>query len=95
MILACEMCFGAAVDSPVVYGISLAMLLLLGMTGLVWGGIVLFFGNMERRARLLAAGELTVEDDADGLDALLDKINREGYDSLTLTEQARLRALSD
>jgi hypothetical protein len=67
---ACEMCFGAAGDETA--GISMAMLALLGMTGLVWGGIGMFFINMRKRARLLEPGDLIVTEDGEILDRLPD-----------------------
>ena len=68
---ACEMCFGAAAGDEAA-GISLAMLALLGMTGLVWGGIGMFFINMRKRARLLEPGDLIVTEDGEILDRLPD-----------------------
>ena len=55
-IFACDKCFGAQVDSPTTQGISMAMLALLGMTGGVGSGIILFFIRLKRRAKLLASG---------------------------------------
>lgn len=63
---ACERCFGAgAVDSPVTQGIGLAMLSLIGMTGMVMGGIMMFFVNMQKRARLLGPGAMMVTEEGD------------------------------
>ena len=67
---ACEKCFGAAGDETT--GISMAMLALLGMTGLVWGGIGMFFINMRKRARLLEPGDLIVTEDGEIVDRLPD-----------------------
>jgi hypothetical protein len=53
---ACERCFGVAAESATTYGISMAMLSLLVVTGVVWGGIGMFFINMWRRAKLLEPG---------------------------------------
>jgi hypothetical protein len=50
---ACEMCFGAGSDSPVVTAIGLSMLGLLLVTGFVLTGVTRFFLNMERRAKSL------------------------------------------
>ena len=58
--VACENCFGARVDTPETRGIALAMLLLVGMTGVVWGGIGAFFLHLRRRARMLEPGEMVV-----------------------------------
>ncbi len=56
--VACEMCWGAgAGENPVTQGIGMAMLLLIGVTGFVGGGVGAFFLRMRRRARLLARGE--------------------------------------
>lgn len=59
---ACEMCWGARLDNPTTQGIGMAMLLLIGMTGLVGGGIGAFFYNMKRRSRLLEPGDLVVNE---------------------------------
>ena len=53
--LACERCFGAGSDSPIVSAIGISMLGLLIMIGFVFGGIVSFFNQANRRARLLEA----------------------------------------
>ncbi len=61
---ACEMCWGAgAGDNPVTQGISMAMLLLIGVTGVVGGGVGAFFLRMRRRARLLARGEAVMTEE--------------------------------
>lgn len=57
---ACEVCWGASVDTPTTRGIGMAMLALIGMTGVVGGGIGAFFYNMKRRADLLGPGGLEV-----------------------------------
>lgn len=59
---ACSRCFGTGVDDPVTQGIGLAMLSLLVMTGVVWGGIGMFFINMRRRAKRLEPGTFTVNE---------------------------------
>lgn len=101
---ACEMCMGGAASGATVQGIGIAMLSLLCLTVVVWGGILYFFGNMTRRARLLAEGTTPPEDAAPGLhaptpaeemDALLDKVAAEGYGHLSFAERRRLRRLSD
>lgn len=58
--LACEVCWGAQVDHPTVRAIGAAMLLLIGMTGFVGGGIGAFFLNVRRRTRLREPGDLMV-----------------------------------
>lgn len=60
--LACEKCFGAGGEAE---GITLAMLSLIAMTGLVWGGIGAFFLNIRRRTRQLEPGELAVTEQGD------------------------------
>ena len=58
------MCWGAgAGDNPVTQGISMAMLLLIGVTGVVGGGVGAFFLRMRRRARLLARGEAVMTEE--------------------------------
>ena len=64
--LACEVCWGAnAGSNPVTQGISMAMLLLIGVTGFVGGGVGAFFLRMRRRARLLARGEAIMTEEGD------------------------------
>ena len=63
---ACEKCFGGA-DGSVGEGISLAMLALLGMTGVLWAGIGAFFVNMRRRARQMEPGTLAVTENGEVL----------------------------
>ena len=55
-IFACDKCFGAQVDSPTTQGISMAMLALLGMTGGVGSGIILFFFRLKRRVKRRPVG---------------------------------------
>ncbi len=95
--LACEKCFGAAGDSPVVYAIGISMLALLVTIVGVWGGFIAFFNKVEKRGRMLADGLLpddTFDCNPARLDDLLDKINRLGYESLTVSERACLNDLS-
>lgn len=65
---ACEMCFGAGSDSPVVTAMGLSMMGLLVVTGFVLTGVTKFFVNMERRARSLerAGYEERVSTNGDG-----------------------------
>ncbi len=58
--VACEVCWGAGVDTPTTRGISMAMLALIGMTGLVGSAIGAFFYNMNRRSEMLQPGDLEV-----------------------------------
>lgn len=62
---ACDSCWGARVDTPTTRGISLAMMALIGMTSIVWGGIGAFFLHVRRRTRLLEPGDLIVTDRGD------------------------------
>lgn len=105
---ACEMCFGAAGDNPTVQAIAIAMMVLITMTSVVWGGIMLFFNNMEKRSKRLAAGELVVTDDGEvvppalvsraaydaTVNALLDKILRVGLRGLSRQERALLEQIT-
>lgn len=50
---ACERCFGAGSDSPIVTAISLSMFALVVVTALVLTGVTKFFRDMTRRARSL------------------------------------------
>ena len=58
---ACQACFGANVDSPLVDGAKLGVFLLLGVTLSVQGGFVAFFLYLRRRAKRLQAAELASE----------------------------------
>lgn len=62
---ACEMCWGAALDNPTTRGISMAMLLLVGMVGMVGGGIGAFFYNVRRRSHLLEHSDVVVTEYGD------------------------------
>lgn len=59
---ACDSCWGASVDTPTTRGITMAMLALIGMTSVVWGGIGAFFLHVRRRSRLLEPGNMTVDE---------------------------------
>lgn len=77
---ACPRCFGAQVDSPITHGISMAMLSLIGMTGTVMGGIVLFFIQMMRRVRKLSSGKYVTSDRGELLklpERLFEKVENE------------------
>ena len=62
---ACDSCWGAKVDTPTTRGISLAMMALIGMTSIVWGGIGAFFLHVRRRTRLLEPGQMIVTERGD------------------------------
>lgn len=62
---ACEMCWGAGVDTPVTRGISMAMLSLIGMVGVVGGGIGAFFYNVQRRSIRLERSDVVVTEFGD------------------------------
>lgn len=96
--LACQSCFGANVNTSTTQGIAFAMLGLLGITGVVSSGIVMFFLNMKKRARLFSQnpGEIdSVEPSSELMDHLLDKINEVGYKELSAREKELLRKVSD
>ena len=52
--LACERCFGALVDSPIITAISASMFLLLVLVTGVFGGFVAFFRNIRSREKAIA-----------------------------------------
>ena len=60
---ACPNCYGVIGDSEIAAGIRIAMLALVGVTGFVGTGIVLFFTNMRKRAKKLEDEELVVTPD--------------------------------
>ena len=62
---ACDSCWGASVDTPTTRGITMAMLALIGMTSLVWGGIGAFVLNVRRRTQMLEPGDLIVTESGD------------------------------
>lgn len=62
---ACEMCWGAAVENPITQGIGMAMLLLVGMVGMVGGGIGAFFYHVQRRSHLLERSDVVVTEYGD------------------------------
>lgn len=55
--LACERCFGAGLDSPIVTAIGISMLALLAMIGVVFTGIISFFNQAHNRSRSIAEDE--------------------------------------
>jgi hypothetical protein len=52
-LIACATCYGSA-DSPMTDGMNLAILTLLGVTGLVLGGFIVMMVMLARRARRYA-----------------------------------------
>ncbi len=56
---ACPVCFGAA-DSPLTKGMNLAILALLGVTGVVLGAFAVFFLYLMRRSKAAADGAVSV-----------------------------------
>lgn len=64
-VYACSVCFGLGVDNATTRGISMAMLGLLAVLGVVWGGVGAFFINMRRRAKMLEPGEWVVTEEGD------------------------------
>lgn len=65
---ACERCFGAGVDSPIVIAIGFSMLTLLVLMGFVSGGIFSFFSQANTRAQILAQIESSTSDDPSATD---------------------------
>lgn len=59
---ACGKCFGAGADSPTTYGISMAMLSLLLMMGVVWGGLGAFFIQVRRRTKQREPGAYVISE---------------------------------
>ncbi len=51
---ACERCFGAGSDSPIIRAIGISMLALLAMIGVVFTGIISFFNQANNRSRAIA-----------------------------------------
>ena len=97
---ACERCFGANVDTPTTRGIAFSMLALLGITGGVSTGVIMFFLNIRKRTKMLYEASLeklkhTSESRSEALNRLLDKINHSGYRSLTPAEKELLRKVSN
>lgn len=58
VVVACESCFGSAVDTEVTRGIGAAMTLLLLVIVTVFAAIIWFFKNMMDRSRKLREGML-------------------------------------
>ena len=65
---ACERCFGAGADSPIVTAIGLSMLSLLVLMGFVFGGIFSFFNQAHTRTQTLAQIESSTSDDPSAID---------------------------
>ncbi len=62
-LLACPVCYGAA-DSPMLDGMNVAIMVLLGITGTVLAGIGSFFIMMRKRSKILndhSAGKAVVD----------------------------------
>jgi hypothetical protein len=57
-VLACPSCYGAA-DGPMIQGMNMAILTMLGITGVVLAAISSFFVMMWRRVKRLRSGKLT------------------------------------
>lgn len=58
---ACEACYGAAANSPLVSAARTGVFLLLGVTMLVQGGFAAFFVYLRRRARRAHDEEIASE----------------------------------
>ena len=59
---ACERCFGAGSDSPIVSAIGISMLALLTLIGVVFTGIISFFNQANNRSQSLAENEQGLSD---------------------------------
>lgn len=59
---ACEHCYGNAGDNETTRGIAMAMGALLGMTSVVGVGVLAFFRRLAKRAKMLEAGDLVVNE---------------------------------
>lgn len=92
---ACQSCFGANVNTATTQGIEIAMLALLGITGLVSTGIMLFFLNMKRRSKIHFLRLDSGQSKAELVDELLDKINERGYRRLSRNEREWLKKMAD
>jgi hypothetical protein len=55
--LACPSCYGSA-DGPMIQGMNMAILTMLGITGFVLAGISSFFLMMRHRIKRLRSGQL-------------------------------------
>jgi hypothetical protein len=62
---ACQTCFGVSIDTPTTRGIAVAMLLLVGVTGVVGCAICAFFLHVRRRIRMLEPGGLVVTEEGE------------------------------
>jgi hypothetical protein len=58
---ACESCYGAATESPLIDAAKVGMFLLLAVTLSVQGGFVAFFLHLRRRAKRYAQAQLEAE----------------------------------
>lgn len=86
---ACQSCFGANVNTATTQGIEVAMLALLGITGFVSAGIVMFFLNMRKRSKIHSLRLDSGQSKTELVDELLDKINERGGERLR--QRLRLR----
>lgn len=100
LVLACQQCFGANVNTATTRGIGFAMLGLLVFTGFVSTGIVMFFLNMNRRGKIFSRDLvnepklLPEKSSPEILNHLLDKINESGFQSLSHQEKEVLQEIS-
>ena len=58
---ACESCYGAKTESPLIDAARVGMFLLLGITLGVQGGFVAFFLHLRKRAKRFQDAEIAVE----------------------------------
>ena len=58
---ACESCYGAATESPLIDAARVGMFLLLAVTLSVQGGFVAFFLHLRKKARIFHQAEIDAE----------------------------------
>lgn len=63
--IACGHCFGTSVNNATTFGITMAMLGLLGFLGVVWGGIGMFVWNVRKRSEMLEPDDWMVTEDGE------------------------------
>ncbi len=98
LVSACQQCFGANVNTATTQGIGFAMLALLGITGFVSTGIIMFFLNMKKRSKAFSLKSETLdsnESKSEIMNQLLDKINEQGYGRLSRQEKELLKKATD
>lgn len=64
-VYACSVCFGLGVENETTRGISMAMVGLLAVLGIVWGGIGAFIINVRRRTKMLEPEDWVVTEEGE------------------------------